>query len=175
MIGLLFFGVIGLWIAFAIWLGLKLPQWFKWKWSAFASALLIPLILFAPVIDEVIAYPQMQALCAKGGYELAMDEKSAQGRTIYNYSNLEPVQFWPSVEAQRLHVSYADATTHEPVIEGYGFIRASNGFLGIPAGSSGNKMTLLLGTCASKRVESIGPNQIPSQFKSLNLIIIDKP
>jgi hypothetical protein len=63
MIGLMFYGVIGIWIIVAIYLGLKLPQWFKlngaWAW------LFVPLMIFAPVMDEVIAIPQAYALCKK--------------------------------------------------------------------------------------------------------------
>ena len=61
MIGLMFLGAIVLWVFVAFMLGHKIPVWLKlkpiWAW------LFVPLVFFAPVMDEVIALPQAYALC----------------------------------------------------------------------------------------------------------------
>lgn len=65
MIGLMVFGIFLLWIWLAIYLSLKIPKWFNWKWKNLISGLLIPLIAFAPFIDELIGKYQYQRLCEK--------------------------------------------------------------------------------------------------------------
>jgi hypothetical protein len=174
MIGLMFLGAIGLWGIIAIALSLWASKLAGAKWRWLAALVLMPLVFFAPVADEIVAYPQMQALCDKGGYELAMDEQSAQGRTIYNDSHLEKIQLWPTVVAQRMRILYVDASTKQPVIQGYGFVDPAYGFLGVPAGSSGGKMTLLLKTCSSKSTEPRDANRIPIRFQHLNFTVIKK-
>jgi len=83
MIGLLFFGAIGLWLLVAFYLGVKLPQWLKlkpvWTW------LFVPLMIFAPVMDEVIALPQAYTLC-KQSKEAFWYDKNVKGG-ILNYSS----------------------------------------------------------------------------------------
>jgi hypothetical protein len=63
MIGLMFLGIFALWIWFAVYVGLKIPKWFGWKWKYLISALLIPLIASAPFVDEVVGMRQFKQLC----------------------------------------------------------------------------------------------------------------
>jgi len=61
MIGLIFFGAIGLWIILAIVIGLKLPKWFRlkdaWSW------LFVPLILLGPFAPGIVGMQQYRKLC----------------------------------------------------------------------------------------------------------------
>lgn len=112
MIGIVFFGAIGLWMVVAIVLGLQLPIWLKLKplWSF----LFVPLVLFAPVLDEVIAWPQMKMLCSNvGGYKFAsgMDEKSAADRTVKFEIDTVPFSIFPSsFNVDRQKYIYIDST-----------------------------------------------------------------
>ena len=176
MIGLMFFGAIALWGLIAIGVGLGLTKLVREDWRGFAALVFIPLVFFAPVADEIIAYPQMKALCQSGGYELAMTEKDAYGRTIYNASYKVPAGLWPpTIDAFRMKINYVDATSKQSVIVGYGYVESRRGFLGIPAGSSGDKMTAILGKCGLSNVESRDQRGIPTRFSHLNFNVIQAP
>jgi hypothetical protein len=171
MIGLMFFGAIALWGLIAIGLGLWLTKFVRASWSGFAALLFIPLVFFAPVADEIIALPQMKALCEQvNGLELAdgMDEKKAYGRTVYTKSSTTSEALWPSsIKVARKKYFYVDATTKEPILQGVMFEPIS-GMLGVPAGSSGGQMTVLLKKCQPK-IEVYDAKGLPTRFSHLNL------
>jgi hypothetical protein len=73
MIGLMFLGVFALWIWFAVYLGLKIPKWLGWKWRGLISALLIPLFIVTPIVDEVIGKKQFAKLCEKTSFNITND------------------------------------------------------------------------------------------------------
>jgi hypothetical protein len=178
MIGLLFFGAIALWGVIAIALGIKLPKWLGiQRYRVLWSVVLVPLIFFAPVADEVIAYPQMQALCASlKPYELApgMDEKRAYERVVYHKQSSTSVMLWPpTIEVTRWTSTYVDSKTKEPVLV-QSWIEPRRGMLGVPAGSSGGQMTVLLKKCSPKNVHYDSKGH-PSQFGHLNLTHIPTP
>ena len=174
MSGLFFFFVIGVWALIALSLGIKIPKWLGvTRHRTVASGVLVALIFLAPVADEIIAYPQMQTLCAAGGYELAMTEKEAYGRTIYYTSHSTPDTLWPAtVVVARHKVRYIDATSKQPVVIGRG-VSPVHGFLGVPAGSSGDKMPLILGNC--KANEALDEHGIPIRFSHLKFNVIPTP
>lgn len=174
MIGLFFLFVLGLWFLIAVLLGTKIPKWFgATRYRTAASVVLVPLIFIAPVADEIIAYPQLQAMCEATGYELAMAEKEAYGRTIYYTSRRTPDTLWPNtVVVARHEVNYIDATTKQPVVVGRG-VSPVHGFLGVPAGSSGDKMPLILGNCKAKEV--LDKHGIPTRFSHLKFSVIPTP
>jgi hypothetical protein len=176
MIGLMFFGALIAWGLFAFWLSKNIPVWFKFKYPTIAAVVLVPLLFLLPVADELIAYPQMQALCASlKPYEFAagMDEKKAFGRTVYHKRVTAQEVIWPkTVKVTRIFSTYVDATTKEPIlIESW--LVPSRGMLGISNGSSGGKMTALLNQCSP--VAQYDAAGLPLQFKSLNLTEIPTP
>jgi hypothetical protein len=177
MIGLLFLFVIGLWVWIAVKLGTKIPQWLgATRYRTAFGVVLVPLIFMAPVADEIIAYPQMRALCAAGGYQLAMTEKEAQGRTIYSASYETSERLWPpTVEVARMKINYVDAATNQSVIAGYGYVRPLRGFLGVPAGGSGDKMPVILSKCGLTNIEPRDQHGIPLRFDHLKLNLIPTP
>ena len=180
MIGLLFFVVITIWAAVAFALGSKIPLWLGLKQYRVALGSAFALLLFvAPVADEIIAWPQMQALCKKVRlYELApgMDEKKAFGRTVHYAERTEKFNLWPpTVELLRWDIAFVDAVTKEPVLVATRF-EPLRGMLGIPNGSSGGQMTVVLGKrdCGST-VEAYDSKGIPSRFGYLNLASVATP
>lgn len=178
MIGLMFLGVFIAWIAIALTLGIKLPKWMGVKrFAPLVSVVLVPLIFFAPVADEIIAYPQMQALCKQvSGLVLApgMDEQKANGRTVYSMGLSTTTALWPSsVKILRRDYAYVDATTKESILQGVWF-EPLRGMLGVPNGSGGGQMTLLLGKCVSK--PEVYDNQgVPSRYGHLKLTKVPTP
>lgn len=172
MSGLFFLSILGIWLLIAVLVGTKIPKWLgATRYRRALSVLLIPLIFLAPVADEIVAYPQMLALCKHDKlYELAtgMNEKKAYGRTVYYVQKKELISLWPStVKVSRLDMAYVDAQTNETVLARIGF-RAAQGMLGLPAGSSGDKTTVLLSGCGS-RIEAYDAKGLPSRFSHLNL------
>jgi hypothetical protein len=148
MIGLLFFGAIGLWIWFAIWLGRRIPKWFNWKRQGLISGVLIPLILFAPVGDEVIAYPQVLKLCSTAK-DYIYDEQFAKGKTRDQYGYILETKIktlFPNIQVRISEHASKEYNTGIPLIR-YFEITPSAGFLKIPAGSSGGSMPLILPSC----------------------------
>lgn len=66
MIGLLFLVGIGLWLTVAIVLSKKIPHWLGvTKHSAVISVLLFPVLLVAPIADEIIGRWQFNRLCER--------------------------------------------------------------------------------------------------------------
>ena len=178
MIGLFILFVACLWLLLAVIFGFKIPKWLGLtRYRITFSILLSLLILIAPVADEVIAYPQVMALCKNDKlYALApeMGESKATGRTVYYTEKKEPVKVWPStVKVSRTDMVYLDAVTKESVLIRQSY-RVTEGMLGMPAGSSGDKMAILLGGCGS-RVEPYSTKGLPSRFSHLNLTKIATP
>ncbi len=64
MFGLMLLGIIGLWIPvtilIALWIGKQLPDK---PWREAAQVALFPLVFGIPILDEIIAWPQLRALC----------------------------------------------------------------------------------------------------------------
>lgn len=178
MTGFFFLFVTGLWAVIAITLGIKIPRWLgAMRYRKALGVVLAPLIFFAPVADEIIAYPQMMALCsARENTHLTMNEKSAYGRTVYYTQSSEVGALWPpSVVIVRHQSGYLDATTKEPVLVS-SWIRPARGFLGIPAGSSGTKMTLLLRACEVPKDDiARHPGGVLQAMRHLNWTVVPTP
>lgn len=172
MIGILFIFVIGLWLVIALALGRKIPKWLGITRHQKALGLVFALLVFvAPVADEVIAYPQMRGLCASlKPYEFApgMDEKKAYGRTVEQALEINEESLWPSsVKVTRWDLRYIDTATKEPVLV-YTRFQPKSGMLGVPNGSSGGAMTVLLKECTDVN-DPYDSRGLPTRFSSLNL------
>lgn len=178
MIGLLFFGAIALWALVALVLGIKLSDWLciqrnRLPWTVVC----VTLVFFAPVADEVIAWPQMQSLCASSSsIELAkgMNEASAKKRTVYYTQRRTTDTLFPkSIEITRSSGAYVDSVSKEPVLVQTWF-EPRRGLLGIPNGSSGGEMTILLKACTLP-VEPLDSQNLPLRFQRLNLTVVPTP
>ena len=175
MIGLMFFGAIALWGAIAIGLGLFLSKLFGQSWRGWAATALIPLIFFAPVADEIIAMPQMNALCATMkplALAPGMDAQRAYGRTIYGNTESSLETLFPSnIKVTRFSGTYLDAKTNEPVLMQSGFSPGA-GMLGMPSGSGGGSMPLLLSKCPRvDQDDKLDAQFIPLRFSHLKLTV----
>lgn len=180
MIGIFFLIVFGLWIVISITLGIKIPKWLGMKRDGQVLALAtgVALLVFvAPVADEIIAYPQMRALCKQDRFfELVpgMDEKNSYGRTVYSEERHANESIFPqTVEVTRWQTAYVDVSTKEDVLINRRFLPI-RGMLGVSNGSSGGKMTVLLSGC-DPTGESFDSKGVPSRFSHLHLTKIPKP
>jgi hypothetical protein len=180
MMGILFFGVIAVWALIALVLGCNLPQRLRiQRYRPAWAVVFVVLVFFAPVADEIIAYPQMQALCRDlQPLSLAsgMSEEKAYGRTVSYRDITTPVSIFPSsVKVDRHDGIYFDLKTNEPILAYHGYTPRS-AFLAIPNGSSGGAMTLLLQGCSGMKVgadgyttEKYDSNGLPIRFSHLKL------
>jgi hypothetical protein len=188
MIGILFLFVIGLWIVISITLGIKIPLWLGLKRDR-QVLMLAPvfalLVFVAPVADEIIAYPQMMALCSNLpplGLAEGMDEKKAYGRAVYYQDISTPIQVFPSsVHIDRHDAVYFDAKSHEKILSYHGYT-PKKAFLAVSNGSSGGTMTLILQSCSGMKADANGyalekydANGLPVRFSHLKLTKFSPP
>lgn len=177
MIGLLFYGAILLWLFFAIFMALKLPNWLNITRHLNAWSIAFGVLIFMlPVWDEVIAYPQIKYLCREGGdykFVSPMNAEKAQGRQIYSASREGAVWgiFPSTVEIKRHEQWYRDAVTKEDILYRFG-ISVKHGWLHVPAGSSGNFMPLLSKGCTFKRIRR-DSNGVPLVLSNANVTIVE--
>jgi hypothetical protein len=172
MIGIIFFVVISVWALVALVLGFKLPQWLGMRRNqSLWTVVFVVLVFFAPVADEILAYPQIKVLCKQDrlfNFSPGMDAKKAYGRTVYSEEREMFTKLFPSsIEVIRWTTVYVDATTKEEVFKRSG-IHPQRGMLGVPSGSSGGQMTVLLSPCEPTG-ETFDSQGIPSRFSQLNL------
>jgi hypothetical protein len=178
MIGLVFYGAILLWLAFAVFLALKLPKWLGIKehpksWSLLLGAL----IFFLPVLDEILAYPQIRYLCrGVGDYEFVpgVGLEDVRGYQIYHVSRESLVRgiFPQTVVVQRYEGWYKGANNDKDILYRFSLV-VKHGWLRIPAGSSGDAMPLLVKGCAPKQIRR-DSNGAPAVLSSANVKMVSK-
>ena len=165
--GLIFLAVIGLWVAFVLWLSRfifkKLPR--QW-WRIPTSIMLFVVLLLLPVIDELVGGRQFKQLC-EANSTIHVDRATAVGRTVYLALTPEVeikgtwvrVVLWP--------VRFVDATTGEVVVS-YNRLQAVGGrFLKI---SEGHVPLTFDGTC-----EPGDQYTLEKLFKELRITLIRRP
>lgn len=174
MIGLMFYGAIGLWVLMAFYLGRKLPKWFNLK-PAWAF-LFVPLVFIAPVIDEVIAIPQAYALCKKAEdafwYDPAAKGKVRMKEGEYLRRENLTVGFNIVARVEEYGIRLADT---DAVIAKWTEVRFSPGFLSFPNGSSGGSMPLLLPSEPECPARLTQWPKIDAMKKELQLIVESNP
>ncbi|WP_102661743.1 hypothetical protein [Herbaspirillum sp. BH-1] len=168
MIGLLFFGVIGLWGLISLYLGIKLPKWFKFKsgWSF----LFVPLLFFAPVIDEVIAIPQAYVLC-KQAEDAFWYDSTAKGKVRLMGSfpirkDEVTVGFNVVAHIEEYGIKLAE---NNAIVSRWTEVRFSPGFLNFPNGSGSGSMPLLLPSEPECPARAVQWRRIDSMKKELQL------
>ena len=162
--GLILLFVIGLWLAFVIWLSKiitkKLPK--KW-WRIPIGILVFTVLLPLPVLDELVGGRQFEKLC-KENSTIQVNRATAVGRTVYYVPepSVEIKGTWVRVVLQPWR--YVDATTGEVVVS-YNTLQARGGrFLKI---SEGHVPLTFNGTC--------WPEHVKDTFTSLQITALDRP
>lgn len=148
MIGVSFLLVIVLWTMTAYYLGTRLPRWAKFKHRVLWTWVLVPVLFFLPVADEIIAWPQLKMLC-KSVESVEYDPQTATGKTVSKNPPIidkETKTLFPGIQVLVQQGAYVAPTTEIPVVK-WKWIEPQAGFLKFPAGSSGGSMPLLLADC----------------------------
>jgi hypothetical protein len=135
--------------------------------GVFFILVLSVLVFFAPILDQLIAYPKWQQLCkTTGDFEWGpgMDEKKAFGRGVIASTTTHEGTIFPKIHYLYFRQDFRDAETDELVLfmPHYEFTSA-NGIFQLPtaAGPSG---AIFLNEC-SYFSESIVTNYL-NQFNS---------
>lgn len=165
--GLMLFGAVGIWMALSVaigsWLGGFVSAWY---WRLVARVALVPLVFFAPVADEIIAWPKMQELCRgtdKYHFATGVNEQSAYGRTVYyrnGYREIRTLVAGPRVRIER--GDYLDVTTKQPILSYYTVEPLSSMFAFPDAGGSRN--TWILKSCGFSARDSVQIKEARNSF-----------
>lgn len=129
MSGIIFFGVLGIWIFVAIKLanlftsGMQTKSKKKWLYP-----LILILIFIAPVLDEIIGGFQFAALCKRGN-TLIYDAEKVQGKTVL-WSGMPREKIKNTLlPIEESYVIWIDLDTKNKLIE-YKEYYATGGWLG---------------------------------------------
>lgn len=128
MAGILFLIGIGLWVTVAIILSKKIPCWLRvTKHSAVISVLLFPVLLAAPVADEIVGRWQFNRLCEREAVVTLSPDWERVKRALDNDDPIIGVDGYAiPIRVQR--VEFVDADTGEPFLTYKGF-HTYGGFL----------------------------------------------
>ena len=128
MTGLLLIAVLLIWLAACVWLTQKIGNLLQNRsWRAVVKFALFAVLLPLPLIDEIIAKPQFEALCKEKAV-IVVEPSKAQGRTVYLLDLPTEIAkgVMVPVHAQRWH--YVDAKTKEAVVS-FSTLQAEGGRL----------------------------------------------
>jgi hypothetical protein len=166
MIGLFVIGLLGLWVWFVFWAGKVITKLiFKNRNKevianatyslrlahGLTRALLTFILLLLPFLDQVIAYPKWQQLCATTGdfeWGPGMDEKKAFGREVIAKSEQTKTDIFPNIKVEYSSLSIYDAKTQELIFKKPHYAYSARAFMYLPSGS-GNKSAPFLPSCAT--------------------------
>lgn len=167
MSGLFFLAIVGLWMWLAFKTSKVVGSWIaqgRWRWPV--AALLFVVLFPLPVLDELIARPQIERLCREGAV-LKIDEQKIKGRRV-KYS-AEPLH--ADVPGIAIPMTYTKAVFRD---EGTGEELGSRGSYAIKGGwfiralgiSESNSPLIVEAYCAPSEGEHEAANRLG--FKIIN-------
>ena len=113
MIGLLFLVVIGLWLTAAVMLSKRIPRWVGiTQHATVVSVLIFPLVLAAPVVDEVVGNIYMENVLCNNANTLEITKPIdlvGKAKAIQVPSEI----IWFGIPIEKLQVNYVDLDTNE--------------------------------------------------------------
>ena len=112
--GLIFFGILGGWIFLSFYLPVKIPGWLGLKrYGGLVTVVLIPLMLGAMFIDEVIGMRQFERLCNERAVVWVSPEAGQVARaTRPEQTETQLSGYWIAIQSQP--VVYIDSDTGKP-------------------------------------------------------------
>lgn len=171
------------WSAASVGLGSLLSKFFKRfttntqtgapnGWQAPVRFLMIAFVFLLPVLDQLIAYPKWQQLCATTGdfeWGPGMDENRAFGReVIFVSERVTTTTIFPNIKIDYTGFYIYDAKTQELIFKKPHYQYSAEALFYIPSGS-GNKTALFLPTCESNSnanfVKTLQLNQL--EYKAI--------
>lgn len=114
--GLIFLLVILLWLALCVYLALKIPKWIGIKRLGWVLGLLLfPVLVVAPMVDEVIGMRQFEQLCEERAVMHVSPEAGQVKRAKADERPaVELSGYWIAIRSQP--VVYLDADTDRPFV-----------------------------------------------------------
>lgn len=120
--------------------------------GVFITLLLSVVVFFTPILDQLIAYPRWQQMCATtGDFEWGsnMDEKKAFGRDIIFVSErVTTTTIFPNIKIDYTGFYIYDAKTQELIFKKPHFKYKAEALIFMPS-DSGDRDALFLPTCES--------------------------
>jgi hypothetical protein len=159
--GLLVLIAIALWGWFSLWLGKLISRWFARftfnketgktnLWHAPVKVLCIAFVFLLPFMDQLIAWPKWQQMCATTGdfeWGPGMDEKKAFGRDVVVVNErVTTTTIFPNIKIDYLGQYIYDAKTQELIFKKPHYSYEAKGMFYIPS-DSGDKAALFLQSC----------------------------
>lgn len=118
--------------------------------GVFITLLLSVVVFFTPILDQLIAYPKWQQMCATTGdfeWGPGMDEKNAFGRKITLVSErVTTTTIFPNIKVDYSGWYVYDAKTQELIFKKPHYEYSAEALIYLPS-DSGNKTALFLPTC----------------------------
>jgi hypothetical protein len=181
MFGLIILPLIGLWFLFAIWAAGKINQYF-WRdkevtgvaelGQLLSLLLLTAFVFLLPLMDQIIAYPKWQQMCATTGdfeWGPGMDEEKAYGRELIVYGSMHETTIFPNIHVTYFSRQFKDVKTEELVLNmPHASYYKAKGMFHFPT-ASGNNQAILLHGCTNK----IKSQKVINYLNQFNLKVID--
>ncbi len=141
-------------------------------WQTIVKFLMIAFLFLLPVMDQLIAYPKWQQLCATtGDFEWGpeMDEKKAFGRELIVFGNSHETTIFPNIHVTYFSRQFKDAQTGELILNmPHASYYKARGIFYLPSGSGDNR-AIFLSECTTNDKDQKVINYL-SQF---NLKVIE--
>lgn len=126
MIGILFFGCIGLWVALCVYLARRIPKWLGVERHARSiSVASFLLLLIVPFIDEIVGMRQFEKLCdERTAITVSPDAETVKrGKSVMSAETVLPGFF---IKIKSYKVSYIDLDTGKVFLT-YDYFSTSGG------------------------------------------------
>ncbi len=180
MFGLIILPLIGLWFWFAIWVAGKINQYF-WRdkevtgvaelGQLLSLLLLTAFVFLLPLMDQIIAYPKWQQMCATTGdfeWGTGIDEEKAFGRELIVFGSIHYTTIFPNIKVTYFSNEFKDAQTGELILSMPHAVYSAEGMLYIPS-SSGDRSAIFLPKCRTKDKDQ----KIIDYLNQFNLKVIE--
>ena len=157
--GLIFFGILGGWIFLSFYLPVKIPGWLGMqRHGGLVTIVLIPLMLGAMFIDEVIGMRQFEKLCKERAVVWVSPEAGQVTRAKdTSPATVELSGYWIKIRSQP--VEYSDIDTGKPFFR-YEILHTKGGLVAGIAMMGGSH------SCTPKNDNEI--------YKQLNIEVLEK-
>jgi hypothetical protein len=129
-------------------------------WQTLVKFLSIALVFLLPVLDQLIAYPKWQQLCATTGdfeWGPGMNEKKALGREVTAKYEYHQTTIFPNIKVEYSSKNLFDAKTQELIYRKPHFRYSARALIYLPSGS-GDKSAPFLASCVDYSVMVNGEN-----------------
>ena len=164
MIGLMFFGIIGLWLLLTAYLTVKVPRWLGLKGPVkwLVRLLLVPILVVGPFVDHIIGMRQFEKLCAEEGRLQISPAAAKTKRAEKMIEDYVPLKGY-AIRIEQMVIRVVDMDTGEQIAQ-YKYFSTPGGVVG--------KLPQLGGkfTCSASDREHADRNKLDALAAQTNLV-----